>query len=45
MVRGPLSKACWNRKEDIIKLFYEQKNTKVNLPDNNNRYPIHNACC
>ncbi len=45
MGRGPLSKACWNGRDKLIKLLYEQKNIKVNLPDNNNRYPIHNTCC
>ena len=43
MGRTPLSKACWNGREDTVKLLCSQPNIKVNIPDKNGRFPLHNA--
>ena len=44
MGRSALSKACWNGNLEVAELLCSQPNINIiNTPDNNNRYPLHNA--
>ena len=44
MGRTALSKACWNGQLEIVKLLCSLKTiNSINMPDINNRCPIHNA--
>ena len=44
MGRTALSKSCWNGQLEIVKLLCSQpKINTINLPDCNNRCPLHNA--